>query len=516
LKVERIAPVVAGLLLALPVLFHFYPPMHDLPYHEEIVALMRHRHELYTWNLGHPNQLFHFLALPLAYAVSPLLACKIVLALAVALLPVAASHLAGYLGASRWSAVAVAPLAVGFAFYFGLVGNVLVLPIFLSSLPALDRYAEDPSWRRGLVACGLMLLLYAAHESGIVCASGAVLVFALVRRGWPFVRLVPAAFASVLAALQLFYNKLTLPPFVQVRETLYMSTEEKITRMPRALLGFFSAPATVPLFFALLLAVVLFAVGRRDRVRSLHHYRFELVGLGLLAGYLVLPFALNGATWVHVRLLAPAWAILCISAARGKIYWPARVVAACLPAAFLLLYHRRFTETSALFAELEPLIQKVEQGSAVAHLDASGGAVGPHFPVAGGAARIVAARGGRALFSFPSGSSIPPLRVPPRWQWNEPILRLDKDALAILPAHDLQAFKYLLVYFVAPITQPLLERALAPDATLIGRSGRWLLFQSAHATRPLLSPDTPVPPGVESLVERVKKVTPEVLASQPN
>jgi hypothetical protein len=108
------------------------------------------------------------------------------------------------------------------------------------------------------------------------------------------------------------------------------------------------------------------------------------------------------------------------------------------------------------------------------------------------------------------------VRIPSRWQWNEPILRMLKDELYFVPGHDFRAYRYLLVYFVAPITAPLLERALLPDGKLVARSGRWLLFESTHPPRPLLSPDPPPPVNAEPLVERVKKVTPEVLASQPN
>jgi len=59
----------SGALLAAPVLALRYPPMGDLPFHESLVALLRHFGDpawsppgLYRLNLGQPNQAFHLVA----------------------------------------------------------------------------------------------------------------------------------------------------------------------------------------------------------------------------------------------------------------------------------------------------------------------------------------------------------------------------------------------------------------------------------------------------------------------
>jgi hypothetical protein len=76
---------------AAPVLLVRYPPMGDLPFHESLVALLRHFGDtswepagLYTLNLGVPNQLFHFLAYALSLVVSPKTACRWLVAAAIA------------------------------------------------------------------------------------------------------------------------------------------------------------------------------------------------------------------------------------------------------------------------------------------------------------------------------------------------------------------------------------------------------------------------------------------------
>ena len=53
------------------------------------------------------------------------------------------------LGTTRWAAVVVAPMAVGFAFMFGFVGNVLGLALFLAVLPRLDRFVRAPTAKAG-------------------------------------------------------------------------------------------------------------------------------------------------------------------------------------------------------------------------------------------------------------------------------------------------------------------------------------------------------------------------------
>lgn len=100
-----------------------------------------------------------------------------------------------------------------------------------------------------------------------------------------------------------------------------------------------------------------------------------------------------------------------------------------------------------------------------------------------------------------------PVYVPPRLQWNEPLLRLAHAPYALMPAHDLRRFAYLLERNDSPKAAALVEKALAPEAELVARAGPWTLFHSRLATVPLASPDETLPePAPETLAERVNRL----------
>src|SRR5262249_46995394 len=131
-RAERHSPLAAGLVLALPVLLASYPPMSDLPLHEAIVGVMRHYGDrsyfpdgLYQLNLGHPNQLWYFAAWALSWVVSTATACKLVVAATLVALPLGAARFADHVGVTRWTALLVAPLGLGWLFFWGLIANLV-------------------------------------------------------------------------------------------------------------------------------------------------------------------------------------------------------------------------------------------------------------------------------------------------------------------------------------------------------------------------------------------------------
>jgi hypothetical protein len=187
--VEAVAPWAAGLLLAIPILIAFYPPMTDLPFHEAAIAILRHFGDrsmfppgLYRYNLGEPNQLFHMTGWALSYVVSTRWAAKLVVAAAVALVPVCAARFARHVGASPLAALVVAPIALGWLFSWGLVANVLGIAALLAVLPLLDDLAREPTPRRAVAAVGGAVLLYFAHEAMLFVYGGAALGLALLHR----------------------------------------------------------------------------------------------------------------------------------------------------------------------------------------------------------------------------------------------------------------------------------------------------------------------------------------------
>jgi len=163
-RLETVLPWAAGLLLAVPVLVAYYPPMTDLPFHEAAIGLLRHRGDstmeppgLYLMNLGKANQLFHVLGWLLSYAVSTRWAVKLLVAATVVALPVNAARFARHLGASPLASLVVAPMGVGWLFSCGFITNLVGLSALLFALPVADRLAANPTPRRALAGLGAVL-----------------------------------------------------------------------------------------------------------------------------------------------------------------------------------------------------------------------------------------------------------------------------------------------------------------------------------------------------------------------
>src|SRR5271170_5065243 len=162
-RAEEWAPGVVGAMLALPVLIARFPPMDDLPLHEASIGILRHWGDgrfsppsLYMLNLGHANQLFSLMVLGLSYAMPIVWASKVVVAALIFALPLAAAHFAKYVGSSPWTALLVAPLGLGWLFFWGLVQNLLGIIVLFWTLPTIDRFAARPTARGAASMCGIV------------------------------------------------------------------------------------------------------------------------------------------------------------------------------------------------------------------------------------------------------------------------------------------------------------------------------------------------------------------------
>ena len=257
-RLEAWAPFMAGAMLALPVLAFRYPPMGDLASHEALVSILRHFGDaryfpdgLYERNLGQPNQLFHAAAWLLSLGVRTDTACKLVVAATVLGTAVAAGHLASHLRVTRWAALLVAPLALGWMFRWGLVANMMGFALWLAALPRLDRLARDPTPAGALAATGLTVLLYLAHESSMLLYAVAAVVFAVQTprrlRSFALVAL-PGAVAVLLAALYAVRSEPLKAASILAVGPMTMPLVDKVTGLPGAL---FSAKwASLPLLLA--------------------------------------------------------------------------------------------------------------------------------------------------------------------------------------------------------------------------------------------------------------------------
>ncbi|MDB4936130.1 MAG: hypothetical protein JWP87_3102, partial [Labilithrix sp.] len=490
-RVDTHASLIAGALLAFPSLAAHYLPMTDLPLHEGAVGLLRHYGddsyvppELYRLNLGHPNQLFYLLAWVLSYVVGTAWAVKLVIAAAQFMIFWTGAKLADHLGRSHWAVLLLAPLALGFTYYWGLVPNLLGFAAFLGALPVLDRAAATPSARGVVTSCALLLLAFFAHESVFVAAAGFV---ALLVVAHPFerrktaVRLAPFAFAVVVAVAHQVYAARFFTGVVVVDPVRFTPLPDRLVSLPNVLFGAHDAVIRLVLVGLCLLAIALFvSARRRSEARGvaaqsglLYRHRYELTAAVLVVLCFAMPFNFRGATMVWQRFVGPAWALTAIcSAPRADAPRLAKLVASVVPVAVLLVSWPQFADASATSRDLDVIIAAVPKNSAVAltvverpteHTRVYSATTGP--------ARIVAERGGRVGLSL-AMSPFAPLQLRPEYRWDDYDRRTVLAELgAIQPSHDLDRFGWLIAQSHTAEGRTLLIAALQPDAELVKAQG---------------------------------------------
>jgi hypothetical protein len=531
-RAERVAPWLAGALFALPVLIAKYPPMADLPLHEASVGLLRHWGDtrfapptLYFVNLGHSNQLFSLLVLLLAYVLPIGWASKIVVAVSLLALPLATARFADHVGAPRWTALLVAPVGMGWLFFWGLVQNIIGLVALLWLLPAIDRFAARPTWRGVLEMCGTMVVFHFAHQAMQIVACGALVLCSV---GTPLrwkssaLRALPIAFGVALVYAAARYSwSVAGPRHVRTYLFVFYDFRHKVTSISGVLFGGYE-PYVRNLMLALAATpLLLFAIqrlrspGAREPgfARRLHAWRFELLGLTLLVIYLVAPANIKSTTLVYHRFLPPAWALLavcCASGTRSTGRPLARALCAVPPVASILISWPAFVDSDRIYSDLDALMTRMEPGSAVIGLN-----LGPDPPhrlwnpvVALG--HIVAVHGGRSFFDY-TQSPVSPVAQRPSKQWAEAVDRIEPALYHIRPGWDLTRFRYLLVITRRPTLGAVVALALRDDATLLAAKGDWYLFESRLPLVPIDADDAPPPnPPPPTLATRVRDVANEL------
>jgi hypothetical protein len=537
-RLESAAPWVAGALLAAPSLVAFYPPMTDLPYHEASIGLLRHFGDpsymppgLYELNLGEPNQLFHLLGWLLSYGVSTRWAVKLIVAAGVMAVPVCAARFARHAGASPLAALVVAPMALGWLFSWGLVANLLGLAAFLGVLPVLDAFAANPTRRGAIASVGAAVLLYFAHEAMLFVYGGVALALAVLQpwsRAKTALRLVPFAAGVAIAVAQAKYQVRFMTPAVRSMPTFWHSPWHKLRHVAYIVL-----PVTDTVVQVAMLVLCVVAIGAffwlraqeragtpptqpergvrvgRARAWALRH-RWELFAGACFAAYMAFPLTLNGATLVYQRWFPPGYAMLALVAAPRDLWTRAARVARfalpTLPVATLLVAWPSFADSSREYAALEDLLPRIDLGSAAADIDLGPGDPTRTYSLGPASGRILATRGGRLGYAF-TDSSVSPVVVARRYQWNEPLVRIGFDSLTFRPEHDFHRFRYVLVRVADPKLAALATFALEPEARYVAEAGEWLLFESRLELVPLRSRDVFVyGPPPETLRERLARL----------
>lgn len=541
-KMERFAPLVAGVALAIPTLLARYLPMSDLPLHEGAIGLLRHFGDetymppgLYMLNLGHPNQLFHVTAALLSFVVSTSTAVKLVVATAQILMFVGGAWLADHLGRSRWGVLLLAPLALGFTYYWGLVANLVGFAGLLLALPLIDRATAKPSLRGVFTTSAVLTGLFFAHESIFVCGAAIVGVFTILRPlslRQTSLRIAPSVVAAIVAIGHQIWSTRFFTHGQITAPTGFFTPWARIRFFANALFGSYELIEQLLLLGLSLVAIGLLVggrigegkgdgigesdvidgpapVGRARRWRALlNRYRFELIACLHLLAYFTVPFNWRGATLLHERFLGPAWAIFAIIAApRGTTPRLAKVVVAVVPIGILLLSWPQFLDADHTYRDLDVIIGRIPKNSAVTQTALDKLTYRTRVYSASTApARIVAERGGRIGVSLLI-SPISPVQVRPEWRWNEYDFRTNYlGSKTLKPAHDLEYFEYVVGQSRDPFVRDLLVVALAAEADLVVTKGEWLLFRSKKKMLPLKSGEIAAPQALETASDRVHEL----------
>ena len=543
-RAENLAPWLAGLLLASPVLIAFYPPMTDLPFHEAAFGLLRHRNDatlvppgLYLLNLGEPNQLFYLLGWPLSYVVSTRWAAKLIVAAAVLAIPVAGARVARHAGTSRLAALLVAPMGLGWLFSWGLVANLLGLAALLVTLPWLDRFAKRPTLVTTLAALAAVPLLYLAHEAMMFVYGGAAVLLALVYPWSPLrtgARLLPAALVAGIHEVFIHWVQQFVTPNVRAVPVLWHSIAHKLERVPYIVL-----PVTEPIVQLSVFALCLLTLAMLLRLRHaekalatgadepvvgsrLEHvrafawrHRWAFFAGACFGLYLAFPYTLSGSTLVYQRFFPPGYAVFVVLCAPRDLWTHkarvARFSLLALPIGTLLIGWPSFVDSNRQYEALEQILPFIEPGHALAEVDLGPGDPTRSYSLGPAYGRVLATKGGRLAYSF-TDSPIYPMVIAQPYQWNEALHRFASDTWLMRPEHDAKLFTYILVRTNDPNLQVLAALALRRETQYVTGSGEWVLFRSRAAVIPPTSPEPPMadpaPPtlrdGVNAIVATMR------------
>lgn len=510
-RVDDAVPWLGGLALAAPVLLTRYPPMSDLSLLEGVAALVRHSGDpsfapagLYQLHLGHAQQLVPLAIALLSFAVPSDVASEMVVAAIVVATIVLGARACRYAGGSPWAALLLAPVVLGWRFYWGFAANMLGLALLLAAIPALDRYAEAPTRRGTVVASALIVVLFGAHTTSAASAVLVLAVFAAARRrARPLIG--PAITLALLLALESWSDAASATPLAQAlaRQVTWHSLTTKIIDLPVGL--FANHP---PFARALMAGFPCLAIGLFLAARFTIRSRFALAALALLLVYLAAPYSMNYGAFLYVRFLAPAYALAIVALAppASVVKLPAKAACAAAVVTTLSFAAEQFARASAEQRALDALYPRIERGSAVMTLSFGKRDPTRLFDITSSANRVLANRGGRLLYSFVEFPTSPVV-VAPEKRWDATLRRIFEDSGALRPAFDLRRLRYVLIHVRDNALARLIVRGFEPEAAVVGTSGNWILFESKITSVPVDAPEEPLPqPPPETLQERVHRL----------
>lgn len=189
-KHEILLLLIASVIATIPVWLPTFPAMVDLPLHASQVALLRNLHDpgfpfagLFWVNWFTPY-LFGYV---LVYGLTPLFgivtACKIVVALSVAALPVATAVLMRETGADCYWALLTLPAMYGFSYNWGFLNFLVATPIGLLFLAFFMRHIRKPTVRSAAGVALLSIVLFFSHALIYLFFGFIACVYALLETG---------------------------------------------------------------------------------------------------------------------------------------------------------------------------------------------------------------------------------------------------------------------------------------------------------------------------------------------
>jgi hypothetical protein len=167
---EMLLVTFASVVATIPVWLATYPPMVDLPEHAAQVALLHNLHDpafrfvgLFWVNWFTPYLFGYMLVYTLAPLVGIVTACKLVVALSVAALPVTTAVLMRETGADTYWALLTIPAMYGFSYNWGFLNFLVATPIGLLFLAFVIRHTRKPTLGSTIWVALLSILLFFSH-----------------------------------------------------------------------------------------------------------------------------------------------------------------------------------------------------------------------------------------------------------------------------------------------------------------------------------------------------------------
>ena len=207
MKRDGLIVLVASLLATAPVWIPTFPPMTDLPQHASQVALLQAMlHGGFTYESSFHINWFtpYLLGYLLVYGLAPLVgivtACKIIVAAALASLPIATALVMTETGTDRRFAILTIPAMYGLAYHWGFLNFLVAAPLGLVFLWLALRQARLPTPGGAIGLAAAINLLFFCHALTCVffgLIGGFILLLsgktpgAAIRRILPLVSVVP-------------------------------------------------------------------------------------------------------------------------------------------------------------------------------------------------------------------------------------------------------------------------------------------------------------------------------------